>query len=240
MLYEILKVLARVVMVLLFRLRTRGRQHVPREGGLIIVANHSSFLDPPMIGCVVPRQLTYLAKEELFRIPLLGRLIHAVNARPLRRGGADLRAMRAAFRVLEEGGALLVFPEGTRGDEGVLRDGKAGAGMLAVVSGVPVVPAYVEGSGRAWPRGRSLPRPSTVRVTFGPPVRLPLPTQGAGRKERYEAASRAMMDAIGRIARESGARLAQSPGTEFAAVDGAGRSALGRPKYTHGRNGQHG
>lgn len=238
MLYAMTKPLAVLLMRLLFRLEARGTEHVPREGALLVVANHSSLLDPPIVGGMAPRPLSFLAKEELFRIPLFGRFIHGLNARPLKREGADPRALRTALRLLEEGHALLVFPEGTRGEEGTLRPPKAGAALLAVLSGVPVVPAYVQGSGRVWPRGRTLPRTGKVLVTFGPPLRFER-RQGADRKAQYEAASRAMMDAIARLMPASAAPVRASE-TEFEAVGGAGRSAQHPPQYTNGRNGQHG
>src|SRR5207247_2649373 len=96
----------------------RGMQHVPPSGPVLLIANHSSVLDPPFVGGVAPRQLTFLAKAELFAVPGFGRLIHALNARPVRREGADATALRVALRALERNGALLVFPEGTRGAEG--------------------------------------------------------------------------------------------------------------------------
>jgi 1-acyl-sn-glycerol-3-phosphate acyltransferase len=195
MLYAILKPIAVVLMRLLFRLEARGTHHVPAEGALLLVANHSSVLDPPLVGGACPRTLTFLAKAELFRIPGFGALIRGVGARPLRREGADPAALRTAQRVLGEGRAVLVFPEGTRGPEGVLREPKPGAALLAMQSGAPVVPVYISGSGRAWPRGQRLPRPAKVMVTFGPPLRFPR-AAGAGRKARYEAASRQMMAAI--------------------------------------------
>jgi 1-acyl-sn-glycerol-3-phosphate acyltransferase len=194
-------------------------------------------LDPPLVGAMAPRPLSYLAKEELFRIPLFGRLIAAVNARPVRREGADAKALRTALRLLEKGEALLVFPEGTRGDEGTLRTAKAGAGMLAVLSGVPVVPAYVRGSGGVWPRGRSLPRPGKVVVTFGRPMTFER-TTGSDRKEQYEAASRAMMDAIERLKHDGEPH--GSAVHELEASAGTGRAAQRAPKYIDGRNGQHG
>jgi 1-acyl-sn-glycerol-3-phosphate acyltransferase len=126
MLYAFLKPIAVFVMRLLFGLEARGTEHIPRSGALVLVANHSSVLDPPLVGGVAPRPLTYLAKAELFDIPLFGRLIRGVNARPLRRDGADAGALRTALRVLDDGGALLVFPEGTRGPEGALREPKRG------------------------------------------------------------------------------------------------------------------
>jgi len=106
--------------------------------------------------------------------------------------------LRTARRALDEGGALLVFPEGTRGEEGDIRPAKPGAGLLAVSSGAAVVPVYISGSGRAWPRGRRLPRPAKVTVTFGKPLRFEA-ERGADRKAQYEIASREMMDAISRL-----------------------------------------
>ena len=197
-LYAFLRVLAVALMRPLFRVEARGRENVPARGPVLLVANHSSFLDPPLVGGAANRQLTFLAKAELFQIPLFGALIRRLNARPVRREGADPGALRTAMRVLEEGGALLIFPEGTRGDEGAVRPAKAGAGMLAVLSGVTVVPVYVSGSGRAWPRGRRLPRPAKVTVTFGTPLRFEA-ERGADRKRQYEIASREMMKAIERL-----------------------------------------
>jgi 1-acyl-sn-glycerol-3-phosphate acyltransferase len=198
MLYAFLKPIAVFLMRMLFRLEARGTEHVPRTGPLLLVANHSSVLDPPLVGGMAPRPLTFLAKAELFDIPLFGALIRGVNAHPLRREGADSAALRTALRVLDGGGALLVFPEGTRGPEGVLREPKAGAAMLAILSGAPVVPAYIKGSGGAWPKGRALPRPAKVVITFGPPLTFQR-AAGTDRKAHYEATSRALMAAIGRL-----------------------------------------
>ncbi len=207
MLYAILRLLAAAFARLLFRIEVRGAEHVPRTGPAMIVANHSSLLDPPIVAAAASRPLHFLAKAELFSIPLLGRLIRAVNARPVRREGSDARALREALRILEAGQALLVFPEGTRGPEGVLREGKAGAGMLAVLSGASVVPAYIEGTGRALPRGRTLPSLAKVRVSFGPPVSFGK-VEGAHRKERYQGASAGMMAAIARLKQAATERVA--------------------------------
>ncbi len=203
MLYAPLKLVAVALMRLLFRLEIRGADRVPMAGPLLIVANHVSLLDPPVVGGACPRQLCFMAKAELFDIPLLGRLLRAVNARPVRREGGDARALKAALRVLEEGKGLLVFPEGTRGEEGPVREGKPGVGMLAVTSGAAVVPAYVSGSWRALPRGRLIPRPVKVRVTFGPPLYFKRGATG-GRKERYREATEEMMRAIAQLGEPTG------------------------------------
>jgi 1-acyl-sn-glycerol-3-phosphate acyltransferase len=197
-LYEILKPILRVITLIMWRLDARGAEQMPRKGPLLLVSNHISVLDPPLIGVVTPRQLTFLAKAELFDVPILGRLIRAVNARPVRREGSDARALKDALRVLEEGRALLVFPEGTRGAEGALREAKPGAGMLAVLSGAAVVPVYITGSGRAMPRGAALPRPGKVSVRFGAPLHFK-PGSGPERKETYRAAADEMMRAIAQL-----------------------------------------
>jgi 1-acyl-sn-glycerol-3-phosphate acyltransferase len=198
MLYQILKPIAVALMRLYFRLEINGQEHVPLTGPLLIVSNHVSVLDPPLVGGAAPRELYFLAKEELFRIPLVGRFIHALNARPVRRDGPDSRALKAALRFLEEGRALLVFPEGTRGVEGQLGEGKPGAGMLAVMSAAPVVPVHVSGTGRALPPGRAVPRPAKVRVRFGPPLHFKAGPDDQ-RKERYREATREMMRAIAQL-----------------------------------------
>jgi 1-acyl-sn-glycerol-3-phosphate acyltransferase len=199
MLYGTLKPLVAVLLRLLFRVEALHPERVPAAGPLLVVSNHASLLDPPLVGGVCPRRLAFLAKAELFRIPLFGRLIHALGARPVRRDGADPAALRTALRALEGEGALLVFPEGTRAEhEDRLRPAKPGVGMLAVMSGAAVVPVYVSGSGRAWPRGRRLPRPTKVRVVFGEPRFFAAPP-GADRKRLYEAASRDMMAAIANL-----------------------------------------
>lgn len=198
MLYPTLRLLAIIVMKILFRVEKYGTEHMPRTGPLLIVANHSSFLDPPLVGAMAPRQLTFLAKAELFRVPFLGWLIRKLGAYPVNREGGDMTALRTAQRALADDRAVLIFPEGTRGEEGELRPAKPGAALLAVQSGVPVVPAYVRGSGQAWPRGRRLPQPAKVVVTFGPPLRFQRAV-GPQRKAQYETASREMMAAIGAL-----------------------------------------
>jgi 1-acyl-sn-glycerol-3-phosphate acyltransferase len=224
-LYAFLKPFAVFLMKRFFHLQSVGRHHVPAAGPVLLVANHLSVLDPPLVGAAADRELSFLAKAELFSVPLFGRLIRALNARPVRREGADAAALREALRTLAEGRALLVFPEGTRGAEGELRPAKAGAGMLAVLSGAAVVPVYIAGSGRAWPKGRRWPRRAPVTVTFGPPLSV-AGDAGPSRKERYAEASRVMMAAIAGLRdRGSGPPPDRVPWRDVQAVGGAGRGA---------------
>ena len=199
MLYTILKPTIAALARVWFRLSAVGGEWVPREGALLLASNHLSVLDPAMIGAVLPRELDYMAKTELFRIPGFGALIRRLNAHPVDRAGSDSAALRLALRLLGDGRAVLVFPEGTRGTEGHLQPARAGAGMLAALSGAPVVPVYVQGSGRALPRGTVLPRPRRITVTFGAPIRF-----GRERgRARYQEVSDEIMAAISRLRTEA-------------------------------------
>ncbi len=198
MLYAFLKPIAVFLMRAWFGLRVRGAEHVPARGPALIVSNHQRILDPPVIGGAARRQIYFLAKAELFRIPMFGSLIRALHARPVRREGSDPGALRTAAQLLGEGKALLVFPEGTRSLNGRLGEGKPGVGMLAVTSGAPVVPVYVSGTLEALPKGSAWPRRSQVSVSFGPALHFK-PRNGAGRKERYREAALEMMRGIAEL-----------------------------------------
>ncbi len=130
-----------------------------------MASNHISFWDPPLIGAAVPRELCFLAREELLRTPGLGPLIRSVNAIPIRRGVADLSGLSRARERLKQGGALLMFPEGSRMQDGGLHPARPGVGMMAVQADVPIVPCCISGSDRQrqwWYRG------VRVRLWFGP------------------------------------------------------------------------
>jgi 1-acyl-sn-glycerol-3-phosphate acyltransferase len=146
--------------------RVAGRGNIPATGGIIVASNHVSFWDPPLVGAAQRRELHYLAKEELFRVPLLGAAIRAVNAIPIRRGVADLSGMARAIEALRQGHALLMFPEGSRMRDGRLHPARPGVGMLAVNADVAIVPCHVSGSRH--PR-RWWTRAERVRISFGAP-----------------------------------------------------------------------
>jgi len=137
---------------------------LPREGGLIVAANHVSFWDPPLIGSLIPRETYFLAKQELFDTPGLGALIRSLNAIPIRRGAADLRGLARAIEALRKGDTLLLFPEGSRMQDGELHPARPGVGLLAVNADVPIAPCFISGSNvpRRWWFRRE-----RVRITFG-------------------------------------------------------------------------
>ncbi|MFH1336455.1 MAG: lysophospholipid acyltransferase family protein [Candidatus Zixiibacteriota bacterium] len=144
--YYIICFLIRVILKIFWRYKRIGTEHIPKSGGVIIASNHAAYVDPPFIGAVCPRELSYLAKAELFSHPLFGWLIRKYNAIPIARGAFDRRAITQAIRLLKEGKALLLFPEGTRSREGNFLEPKLGVGLIACEAGVSIVPAYISNS----------------------------------------------------------------------------------------------
>lgn len=142
-----------------------GLSQVP--GGLLIVANHQSFLDPLVVGCSVDGAISYLARRSLFAVPGFGALLRAVRVHPISRGEVDSAALKTVIRILRGGGKLLMFPEGTRSRDGALGRFKPGAAAIAVRCRVPMLPLCIEGTYRCWPRTRLLPRPGRVAVAGG-------------------------------------------------------------------------
>jgi 1-acyl-sn-glycerol-3-phosphate acyltransferase len=175
---------------------------IPREGPVIIAANHASNLDPVVIGSwlmpTLGRRIQWLGKKELFDWPLLGWAAAHGGVHPVDRGAADVEAYRLAKRILDEGQVLFVFPEGTRSPDGVLQTPQDGVAVLAIRTGAPVVPVGIGGSSRVWPKGQTLPHPGghvTARVgsPFQPAALLP---PGMDRRAAKPVVSRMIMDRI--------------------------------------------
>ncbi|MFH1245263.1 MAG: lysophospholipid acyltransferase family protein [Candidatus Omnitrophota bacterium] len=155
----------------IFRLEVRGRKNIPGQGGLILAANHRSYLDPAVLAVAFPRPVFFLAKEGLFiRNALFGRFITALNALPIKSKSGDLKTLRRIISELKAGKVVLVFPEGRRLAGGENVHPMKGVGLLAVKANVPIVPALIEGSAQALPINSSLIRPHKIRVYFGQPI----------------------------------------------------------------------
>lgn len=162
----------------LTRIRIEGDvDEIPRTGPVIIAANHSSNLDVPVLGSSlmprIGRRFQWLGKRELFDRPILGWVARNGGVHAIDRSTADVDAFRLAARILEDGHALFVFPEGTRSRDGALGEGRDGVAVLALRTGAPIVPVGVMGSYERWPRGQKLPHPGgRVTVRVGSPFRL--------------------------------------------------------------------
>jgi 1-acyl-sn-glycerol-3-phosphate acyltransferase len=162
--YDFAKAVVRGLFGITLRLRVVGREHVPMTGGLIVAANHISNFDPPLLGVALPRPVSYMAKKELFAMPVLKQMLPHLFAFPVDRQAGGTAAIRAALRLIKEGRAVGIFPEGGRNVTGTNEE-KGGAAFLAAAAGVPVVPAAIVGT-------RKLRPFSKVTVIFGEPLRV--------------------------------------------------------------------
>jgi len=158
----------------LFRGKTIGISNLPKTGGVVVVSNHGSHLDPPILGHALGRPVAFMAKSELFKVPVLSFIISACGAYPVKRGGGDREALRTASNRLIEGWATGVFLDGTRQENGRVNDPKAGAALLAARTGCPILPVAIVNSHRAFPKGSFIPRFESIHLKVGQLIQPPL------------------------------------------------------------------
>lgn len=164
--YDFSKATVQLMARALWRAQASGTQNVPLDGPLIVACNHISYLDPPVMGCFCPRRISYMAKKELFAVPILGSVIRGLGAYAVDRDGSATAAIRRSLEVLRQGGTVGIFPEGTRNRTGDVMP-QPGVALLASLAKAPVVPACILGSDRALHLGQ-------IKVAFGPPLALPV------------------------------------------------------------------
>ncbi|MFL1672295.1 lysophospholipid acyltransferase family protein [Paenibacillus thiaminolyticus] len=191
MFYTMIRALLRLIYRVLFRLEASGREHVPKEGGVVLCSNHISLLDPPAIGILLKRRIRFMAKAELFNIPVLGAAIKALGAFPVKRGGVGKETIRTAFQLLQDGDIMGIFPEGTRNTDQSTA-AKKGAAMIALRSGAAVVPVAIIGSYKLFRK---------TRVVYGPPIDMSDLLEQKG-SDVLEQATDRIMNHINRLKRE--------------------------------------
>jgi len=163
MFYSSIRGLCRTFL-LVRRWKVYGLDNLPAQGGVIVAANHTSYLDPIAVGCAMRRRISYMGKAELFRIPVLKNIVVGLGTFPVKRGGVDREVIRTALRYLSEGKALGMFPEGSRSRDGQLHKLQLGAALLALKADVPIVPVALQGTGGVFRK---------VVVRFGEPLYFP-------------------------------------------------------------------
>ena len=191
--YEILRFVFTFILTVFFRWKIIGVDNIPKQGGVLICANHVSNLDPPVLATAVPRAVHYMAKDELFRIWAFGHIIRKLNAFPVRRGSADRTAIRTALGLLIAGEIVGIFPEGTRSKTGILGNPEPGVSLIAARAGVPIVPTAITGTNRIFSGGTILPQ---ITIRFGKPISV---EQGKIDKESLEQLSQTIMNEISNL-----------------------------------------
>lgn len=190
MLYRFLRRLLRILFQILYRVKIKGLENIPAQGPVIICSNHISVIDPPMIGAPLERNVRYMAKAELFKIPLFGNFLRKLGAFPVKRGGVSKETIRLTLQILRQGELLCIFPEGTR--SGAMKEGKKGAANFALKTGATVIPVAIIGTYRPFRK---------MKVVYGSPVELE-PYRTHQGSDHLEQATEAIMNAIRKLIKE--------------------------------------
>lgn len=188
MIFRALKFLVRIILVVVRRWEIEGAENIPGSDGVVLVANHVSYWDPVVVICAFKRKVYFMAKAELFKIPVVGYVVGISGAFPVRRDRTDRNAIRTALRLLEEGEVVGVFPEGTRSHSGEMLKPHLGAAMLALKTGAPVLPVAVSGTRGFWGK---------IRVRVGRPI--PVESFKTGSRGDLESLSDLAMSRIGAL-----------------------------------------
>lgn len=170
MFYGLVKIILWPIFKIAYKFSVKNPQRLPAEGPVLIVANHASYLDPPVIGLAARRPVRFMAKQELFEIFCLGRIIRRLGSFPVKRDEFDRRAIHTALKTLSDGNVVGIFPQGTRQKDGV-SEAFPGAAMIAVKSGATVVPTAISGTEKVMPEGAKFPKWPRIMVSFGEPIK---------------------------------------------------------------------
>jgi len=190
MFYIAAKFICRTVLLVIRRWKIIGDPHLPPGQGLILIANHVSYWDPVVIGCAIDRNIFFMAKEELFHIPVLAWIVKKLGAFPVQKNGGGRASIKKALELLKGGNVVGIFPEGTRSKTGELLNPHLGAAMLALKGGVPLLPVAVSGTKGFW---------GQVKVVFGKPLYFDTPNRLTVSRTEMESVSRKAMEELGRL-----------------------------------------
>jgi 1-acyl-sn-glycerol-3-phosphate acyltransferase len=184
--YKLVQYFFRIIFTVYNRMSVKWEAALPESDRFIVTANHCSNLDPLLVGINFPKQLRYLAKEELFHNWFLGKIIRILGAIPVLQedSNAAASALKSFLNLLKDGESLILFPEGTRSPDGKLKPLEGGTALISIKSGVPIIPAYISGSFDAMPSGAAWVKPKKIRIVFGKAI---YPPNGAREKSAKES-----------------------------------------------------
>lgn len=197
--YEATRVAVNWFFTTFYDFSTSGTHNVPLEEGIILATNHVSFYDPPITGLYVHRQLSYFARDNLFK-GFLGKFIRKLNAIPVARDSADIKSLKTIFKILKNKGAIVIFPEGTRSVDGKVAEPKPGTGMVVCKSKAIVVPVRIFGAFEVFGRHKKLPSlGGPIHISYGQPIPAGTIDPGKDHPERYLEVSRRIIAAINQL-----------------------------------------
>jgi len=188
--YQIAHFVVSLFLIIFCRFQVEGKENFPQKGGVLVASNHRSNMDPVAVGCALSRGIHYMAKEELFQIPLLSWLVIQLKAFPIKRGGADRQAIRKALTLLQEGEVVGIFPEGTRSKNGELGTPQSGIGLLALKANCPIIPLALMGTEKPF---------GPIKIRIGQPILL---TINKEEKKQAEEVSKEIMQEIAKLLAE--------------------------------------
>lgn len=194
--------MTRFLLKFFFRLQVYGQENIPRTGGFILAANHTSYMDPPILGATSARKVAFMAKQELFRNAFYASLLKGLNTFAVDQEFARRQSLRLAIKILKSGMGLVVFPEGRRTFDGELDRPRRGVGLLAEQADVPIVPAFIQGAHQALPRKSKSIRLAQIKVYFGQSIRPQDDIRQTG-KTAYQDIAEKTMQQIARLKRMS-------------------------------------
>jgi 1-acyl-sn-glycerol-3-phosphate acyltransferase len=197
--YQVCATISALVAKTLFSFRAYGSQNIPREGGCILAMNHESYLDPPLAGISVPREIFYLARKTLMKWPVLGPIFPKLNVIPVDQERADMSALKTVIKQVRAGHCTVIFPEGSRTLDGQLQPAQAGLGLVMAKTRCTVVPARIFGAHEAFPRGGRPHFFRPITLVIEPPMTFAdAEFEGDGR-ELYQRLSERVMQRIAQI-----------------------------------------
>ncbi|MFC1674267.1 lysophospholipid acyltransferase family protein [Candidatus Omnitrophota bacterium] len=172
MVYSFSRFISYLFLKVFFRLQVKGAENIPKEGGFILASNHVSYLDPVVVGVACPRKVNYMARRDLFSNPLFAWFLRRLRVFPVKRSSADISALKEAISWVKRGFGLVLFPEGTRSQDGRVGQAHDGIGFLAAKLDVPVIPAYIQGTEVVMPKGAKGIHSGKVSIIFGNKVSI--------------------------------------------------------------------
>ncbi|MCK5161092.1 MAG: 1-acyl-sn-glycerol-3-phosphate acyltransferase [Candidatus Aureabacteria bacterium] len=195
MLYIISCFLSKTFARIFWGFKGEGMENVPKQGPAIIACNHSSYVDPPLVGCLFKRKFWFMARKTLFKGKIIKRYLEAIHAMPIDNKGSDIGALKLILKKLKKCEVVVIFPEGTRSPDGTIREARQGIGAIALKTGVPVIPAYIHNANKAWPKNSKFPKFGVkVKVFFGNPITFSQ-SKNYSKEDSREIATR-IMDSI--------------------------------------------